>query len=136
MQVEPMNKQAVFEKVVTHLYNQKSQARNSKQGCAYRGTRGKTCAVGCLIKDEYYDKAQEGFSVNSDIVLSAVAKSLEVGMKPSDVDLLGSLQGLHDDRLPRQKGKFRKTAFLGRVEGLAYDFHLDTSFLEALRARP
>lgn len=50
-----MNKQEIFDKVVSHLRAQKKQALGSNYICAYRGVDGTKCAAGCLITDEVYE---------------------------------------------------------------------------------
>lgn len=50
--------QETFDEMVNHLrkQNSKSWLVDERDGaCAYRSQDGKMCAVGCLIKDEFYD---------------------------------------------------------------------------------
>lgn len=51
-----LTKQQVFNKVVKHLFTQGYASVNKHNGkCMYRNTEGLSCAVVCLIPDEYYD---------------------------------------------------------------------------------
>ena len=61
-------KKEIFDYVVTHLKNQKSQSMGSiyfadSDECAYRGLDNKMCAVGCLIADDEYESSMEGKNV-------------------------------------------------------------------------
>lgn len=53
------------------------------------------CAVGCIIKDQYYDDAFEGNSIDDDDVMKAVAKSNPKWENPS-LRMLVILQRVHD----------------------------------------
>jgi len=103
----------VFEYVKNHLLkqNQQSMAGN---GCVYRGPQGRSCAVGCLIADEFYDEFFENEWLYSEDVSYAVSKSLPnwSGSKDSVVDsftahrenaslkMLYFLQNIHDNSDP------------------------------------
>ena len=50
-----------------HLIKQKAMAKEGSL-CHYRTEDGKMCAVGCLIKDEYYCGSIEGSSVTINFV--------------------------------------------------------------------
>lgn len=45
--------------ICEHLIQQKSQSMNERQACKLRGDEGKMCSVGCLIDDDYYQRAME-----------------------------------------------------------------------------
>lgn len=107
-----MTNQELFVKVARHLLTQKTQARIG-EACAYRvGT--KSCAVGCLILDEYYDPKFEGIGIggicvidnewittepfeNYKLLATALNKS---GVPTSSRALLRTLQSTHDCVLP------------------------------------
>ena len=136
MQVGKMDRQAVFEKVITHLYEQKSQAYKNGVGCSYRGTHGKTCAVGCLIKDNEYDPEYEGHAADTNRVVRAVEDSIGARLDSIDKNLLCSLQSLHDNYLTTRRKDFNKSLFIDNAQGIAHDYSLDTTFIGELRARP
>lgn len=55
--------QKVFDRVVTHLLQQRATSkiiRNGREICAYRGKEGRKCAFGCLIKKDEYRRSMEG----------------------------------------------------------------------------
>ena len=70
--------------------------------CAYRGDNGTKCAIGCLIKDEFYSPGFENKTVVVDEVFEAVRKSCDP--KPGetlDLELLDALQHIPDTYLPK-----------------------------------
>lgn len=87
-------KQQTFDKVVKHLRKQRKKAKCSskflKGTCAYRTKSGLTCAAGCLIPNELYDKEFEGQGVGSES-LSILFENLG-----HDIDLVSDLQIVHD----------------------------------------
>lgn len=100
-----MTHQEIFDKVLTHLRAQGVAATGGFQ-CTYRQTtpEGKTlmCAVGCLIKDEFYNPDFEGKTPNDPNVNWAIAQSLgiEEGFTHySTTNLLCDLQDAHDHEL-------------------------------------
>lgn len=93
-----MNTQEIFDTVANHLLTQNARAmRDNVGGCAYRGKDGLTCAVGCLIADEFYDPALEGEGVSADEVVQALNESLGMPIGDREQDLLGHLQRIHDN---------------------------------------
>lgn len=97
-----MTKQEIFNKVYTHLITQGKQSITYyKQGgvtrttCAYRGVNGTSCAVGCLILDEHYDKSIEGYNVLENNVKEVLVKS-GVPTDATTVLFLLDLQQIHD----------------------------------------
>lgn len=59
-----MTPQEIFDKVAKHLLHQKVKSYYNQNGtCAYRGSNGTMCAVGCLITDEEYSPDMEGKTV-------------------------------------------------------------------------
>ena len=95
--------QEVFTKVCDHLLAQGARSIDPNNAiCAYHGADGMQCAVGCLIKDEYYSPGLEGLGCGT----VAVKKALEQSgvdaysyTKPM-LTLLFGLQRLHDHVLP------------------------------------
>lgn len=97
-----MTKQEIFNKVYTHLITQGKQSITYyKQGgvtrstCAYRGANGTSCAVGCLILDEHYDKSIEGYNVLENNVKEVLDKS-GVPTDDNTIKFLLDLQKIHD----------------------------------------
>lgn len=95
-----MTAQQIFDQVATHLLTQKEPSlAEDKKTCLYYAPDGKKCAVGCLIKDEYYTKGLEYYSVNAVSVEEAVRQSLGLTKEdftPELEALLLSLQRVHD----------------------------------------
>lgn len=103
-----MTKQEVFDRVKAHLLTQNrrstihSAAFSSYEKCAYRGTDGLKCAVGCLIEDEFYTPDMESLGVSTGKIKHAVMASLKL---TSDeyyqlVTILEDLQEVHDRDVP------------------------------------
>lgn len=88
-----MNNQETFDKIVTHLLKQNKQAKNSVGDCMYHTSDGLSCAVGCLIPEELYDKLIEDKIVDA---LVDIETPLGKFLQQFDVDLLCDLQKVHD----------------------------------------
>jgi hypothetical protein len=111
--------QEVFDRVVTHLRTQGKPSKDVTGSCSYRGINGTSCAVGCLIDDEFYDPELEGHSLPAlhqlvpgyaapnyenqlEInackgVLEALEKSLGRPVRGSLLEMLKELQNAHDN---------------------------------------
>ena len=90
----------VFNKVSEHLLAQNEQSLDASGGCVYRNEVGLKCAIGCLIKDEFYSESWEYFMVG---MKGPVANALEksgVLLTSEILDLLSRLQKLHDHKEP------------------------------------
>lgn len=101
----PLDKQELFNKVYDHLMKQQCAATDDIGDCMYyESETGNRCAVGCLIKKEFYDHKMEGKKLADKLVLKVLSQSL--GEIPSDdiLDMLNSLQHLHDTVLTRANG--------------------------------
>jgi hypothetical protein len=97
-----MNIQEIFTRVVTHLLTQNTRALvdngEGREVCRYRTPEGLSCAVGCLMKDEFYSEACEGNGVGSHKVGQILKRSLDITEIPPELhNLLCGLQGIHDD---------------------------------------
>lgn len=95
-----MNKQEIFDTVVRHLHAQGKPALNDAN-CRYRSDAGLSCAVGCLIPDEFYDPQMENQTPSMPRVKSALRASgiIKGNEDQEDLDtlgLLGALQYAHD----------------------------------------
>ena len=93
-----MKKKQVFKTVATHLLaqNSKSVETGNDDMCVYKHDSGKSCAVGVLIDEKYYDDLMEGCAADSVAVIGAVGKSLGSKVTRKDADLLCKLQNIHD----------------------------------------
>lgn len=111
-----------FEVVVKHLLSQKQRATGLNGDCAYRGfddlteypesvdevdsicdieevwvPNGLLCAVGVLIREEFYDPQIEGNNIDDDWVQKCVQESHpEWDIANYDIDFLKILQSIHD----------------------------------------
>ena len=86
--------EGVFEFVKQHLLTQ-GQRSESITSCFYKQSNGLTCAIGCLIENEFYNDNLEFHNGNDAIIIKAVQKSL-----PNwniNTDMLLALQELHDE---------------------------------------
>ena len=96
--------QRIYDTVKSHLLNQMKQSKDSLGDCRYRGDNGTKCAIGALIKDEYYDPTLEGITPHYEEVAEAVVLSLGVegGFSYRTREFLTSLQEVHDDHIPEE----------------------------------
>jgi hypothetical protein len=94
-----------FDFVCRHLLAQAEKSYNEYGDCGYRGgseeypgdSNGKACAVGILIKDNFYSMDIEGNAVDYDEVQTALVQSNpHWNMTDRSLALLNSLQSLHD----------------------------------------
>lgn len=92
--------QRIYDQVKEHLLTQKRKSLAPGDGadgsCEYRGAGGLKCAIGALIKDEFYLPVLEGQGAKEQEVLFAVAESLGVEFLELNADLLEDLQRVHD----------------------------------------
>jgi hypothetical protein len=95
--------QQLFDYITHFLYKQGEpsvdRVDRGSEVCAYRGTRGLMCAVGCIIPDEIYRERMEGSGVTE---LEIKARHIPVHKPYWDwvmkhTDLLCSLQTIHDN---------------------------------------
>lgn len=94
-----MTAQEIFSKSATHLLRQRAVSRTEFVGgggtiCAYRGRNGTSCAVGCLIPDDIYDKKMENLQVLCLIHLPGIPDLLGAG----NIEILEALQLVHDQK--------------------------------------
>lgn len=124
-----MDRQAVFDKVATHLLTQNKTSESSSGQCLYRSTNGDTtlmCAIGCLIPDDKYDPFMEGQSIDMDApdVLAAL-DYLDI-TNDIDIEFLGNLQDVHDCGATYE--------WLSYLEDLGESYNLNTSVLDKFRS--
>ena len=126
--------QQIFDHVIAHLLKQGEKSANvTGTQCAYSGCNGTSCAVGCLISDEAYDKYGkdiEGSTVNAirkyepevrEEILSDI--DLEI---PRVWFLLEELQFTHDFARPNVgRGRSWQSFIAKRAANIAKQFQLD-----------
>ena len=93
-----LSNREIFEKVKNHLLTQNARSESDDGlSCLYRGPNGLKCAVGCLIKDEYFSeyffKNFNTAKVSDKDVLHVLELS---GVSVDNLELLRGLQGIHD----------------------------------------
>ena len=91
-----MNNQEIFDTIVDHLYKQQVASVDTFKHCQYRGENGTSCAVGCLIKDEFYDPMFEGDGAADSTVVTMLEQSLDQKLSNKTISLLEDLQTVHD----------------------------------------
>lgn len=84
-------------KIKRHLLKQNRKSRHGGH-CKYRGPKGTSCAIGCLIKDEFYDSIIEKARVNTTVVQTALSLSGYKKLSTNEIFLLSSAQTIHDHR--------------------------------------
>jgi len=93
--MEDLN-QFIFDTVSKHLLIQNAISMDG-DSCRYRSDSGLKCAIGILIKDEYYSPELEGNDIGDDIVNIAIIKSLNIKQYSSVTEnILFELQQIHD----------------------------------------
>ena len=92
-----MTPQEIFDTVATHLFTQGHRAFDDNLNqCAYRTQDGSMCAVGCLIQD-YYKPSMDTNAYGTDIrTVYSLYKSDLPDWIESNMNLLVSLQDVHD----------------------------------------
>jgi hypothetical protein len=86
--------EGVFEFVKQHLLNQ-GQKSEGKSSCFYKQKNGLSCAIGCLIENEFYNDNLEFKNGDDPIVIDAVTKSLPNWV--INKNMLLDLQVVHDE---------------------------------------
>jgi len=118
-----MNRQQIFDKVVDHLLAQQEKSVSCYQKgisamCAYRGTEGRKCALGCLIADEFYSPELEGATPSENKIRDALTNSLRITDEKFYTlsTLFHRLQHIHDS--------FEPESWEGLLKNAAKDFGL------------
>ncbi len=86
--------EGVFEFVKQHLITQ-GEKSSSTTSCYYRDSSKLSCAVGCLIEDQFYNVGLEFHNGDDPVVIEAVQKSLPNWV--INKDMLLYLQSIHDE---------------------------------------
>lgn len=91
----------IFVEVAVHLLTQNRKATNYDRGvCRYLAPNGDKCAVGCLIKKEFYVPEIEEHAIH--YATPELIKALNdsgVPQEPDTYELLQKLQYIHDNEL-------------------------------------
>lgn len=82
-----MTDEEVYQKIRTHLLDQRKLSTDDTGSCRYRNEDGTKCAVGCLISEEHYGVYLEGVGVD-DITAPGFDRRL--------LRILIKLQYIHD----------------------------------------
>ncbi|MER9178914.1 hypothetical protein [Mesorhizobium sp. M0767] len=96
-----MKTQEIYDTVAKHLLAQGKRATTGQtssyggDSCAYRGEGDTKCAAGCLIPDDLYKPDMEGDSVFHEDILTVMPTWFK-----ENVNLIGALQNVHDNREP------------------------------------
>ena len=130
---ERLTAQEVFDDVARHLLTQKVQSTRLKDpglpaelyniACAYRGTGGLKCAVGCLIRDDEYDEVMD---YNAASVMTLMRLKLLPERLREHRALLSDLQAAHDALDPDDES----TLWPHELACVAEKFELDASVLK------
>jgi hypothetical protein len=132
--MKEMNRQEVFDTVSRHLIEQgcKSVSIDDMEigsySCMYRGEQGTKCAIGALIKDEYYCSTFEGGTLSEELIVEAIEKSLGVTLEYKDIAFLRELQSAHDSSFDEG---FREE-ITDRLKTVARNYELNTKVLEEI----
>jgi hypothetical protein len=123
-------KQDLFDRIVTHCFNQGFQSVDDTGSCMYRGEEGRSCAVGCLIPDEMYDpsierKIYDMFNVSDNSYREAIYEYLG---GEEHVKFLRLMQLAHDNTENWATEETLRKAFAH----VAHDFKLNTDVFEGL----
>lgn len=99
-----MTLQEIFDKASTHLLTQNAKSLLGISMCRYRADNGLMCAVGCLIKDEFYTpdlerKVSYMKDVQTALVSSGVLDKVDTVIMSEKSRMLDRLQEIHDIRL-------------------------------------
>ena len=86
--------EGVFEFVKQHLLTQ-GQKSESITSCLYKQPNGMSCAIGCLIENEFYNDNLEFKNGDDPVVINAIKQSLPNWV--INKNILIELQELHDE---------------------------------------
>lgn len=124
-----MTKQELFDKVATHLLKQRRVSRLTNSGsCAYRGVEGTSCAIGCLIPDELYEKNMEGSSIR---ILMMHRPDIQELIGKGNVELASRLQRIHDSvSIYRTDSAAILVSWASQLREVAHNLGLSTAVLD------
>lgn len=64
--------------------------------CAYRGSEGRRCVAGWLIKDEFYKPWMEGEPVHCPVIQEALVPTFDQFDEPVPISFILKAQEIHD----------------------------------------
>lgn len=132
----------IAQRIVDHLLKQRVVSRHpeddeeiSNNGCAYRGSYGAMCAVGCLINDDVYDPQIEYAGISNLVygpLNEPAAQALQVALHQSHIptdpltlQMLWEFQRFHDTGYtPELIGK--SNAMFDQLEQIKRDHRLES----------
>jgi hypothetical protein len=97
------NAREIYERVCAHLLSQAAVSEDENGSCRLRGAYGRKCAIGSLVRDEFYRHDIEGIGISyyrhggDGKLLRALHASNVNAYDPGIVDLLCELEQVHDD---------------------------------------
>lgn len=95
--------QRLFNKVRDHLLKQGKRSMSANGvDCAYFGSDGQSCAIGCLIPYHLYSRDMEGAGVSEMLRHNPFFYSYLVDTYGLHIDLMASLQSIHDIAIPQE----------------------------------
>lgn len=123
--IECMNRQEIFDIVVTNLLKQKKRSFGEYKptafryneahlynGCLYRSPEGLKCAVGWLIPDELYIPEMENLPIELLVENHVTAALHKIGISDNDFPFVQHLQYIHDSFSPDEwTSQFLKAAY-------------------------
>jgi hypothetical protein len=127
-----MTNQEIFNKVLTHMREQKVGSRNGNK-CMYRGDNNTACAVGCLIPDHIYSPKMENVGLSSLLESGKEPNPRELALRNALADsslpsttwpLLRELQYVHDEYMPMYEGE-NMDAWEDAMKMAAFTFNLN-----------
>lgn len=98
-----LTKKNIYESVTAHLLGQGAVSEDENGSCCLRSPNGKKCAIGSLLKDEYYRPTFEGIGISyyrnardGDLLRALLASQVDA-YRADVIDLLIELEEVHDD---------------------------------------
>lgn len=119
----------MLKQAIEGLLKQGKKSEDEDGLCVYRAPDGSKCAVGMLIKDEYYRGTMEGETPHDPCVHEALTSSLGHDLTRLDVEYLNVLQRAHD----RSDSSNFIVSFKNTIETLVANGELPQVTLEYLK---
>lgn len=125
-----MNAQEIFDTVAAHLIKQGRPSKVRKDYtdmCLYRGPRGTSCAVGCLMTEDEYDPEMEHNSVTH-LDEFEKGRAFLKRMGEENKGLLRDLQEVHDYQMINDRGRFYLRDLKADLRRVAHNHELKVNF--------
>lgn len=126
-----MKTQEAFDRVVTHLANQKTISVQGQVGvCLYRGSEDRMCAIGCLLSNKLaikLDKEHRGKAIDNEKTWSLAKDELDLKDLDDGAERMfyAALQKAHDRKLSRESLHLE-------LKSIAQYFELDPEKIELI----